>query len=767
LKRISPLPKSRRDAVALAGSCLGLIACSGAAWARESAPCSIALPAGNPAHSAGIAAQPTADGVVLSWLGTDDQPVRLRLAIASGEPRIAELDIAGKPILRDALPIFEVTTGTRRISNQQLDPLRNLGVAITQDEVDRHKWDAFWDAPLETGDAPASGQLAGNQPPREGIADQPGLPRAPDEVERASAHYAISACTVSLAPARATITLAGVTAGAFTGALEITAYRGTNLLRLALVASTQRTSLAYKYDAGIEGIAIAPGVKIDWIDTAGALQETRLTGPANDQPVAVRARARIIAADTGGGGAIAALPPPHTFFWAREIETNVGNNWYRKDAAGTLGIGIRQAERELREEFRANWALYSAPPGTRQRMALYLFPAAGSAKDARDGALAFTRGDRYAPLPGFKVMAHHFHLGMGERLISSGSLDTRLRDFEALRAAGIDIASVTDIFPDQRNPGGPKRLEVLQAYYEGAARTSDSEFLVMPSVEATAILGGHWDVLMPHPTLWLEHRAADAPFRTQLPDGTPVYHLGSEADARRMIEETGMIVFMPHPRTKGSTHYPDAIRDEAAFNADFYRGAGWRWGMGADLSERRLSEKRVLPLFDDMNEWMAARGQRPKYLLAISETFDKEPGDDIYANNPVNYLKLAELPRGRDYSSVIDVLSRGDYFVTSGEVLIPDFAVETQGSKVRLTAQVSWTFPLDMAEVVWGDGKRSWRKVIDASGLPAFGSDRFVFDIRTKGARWMRFAAWDSAGNGAMTQPIVIARSSSTQQEGF
>jgi hypothetical protein len=97
-----------------------------------------------------------------------------------------------------------------------------------------------------------------------------------------------------------------------------------------------------------------------------------------------------------------------------------------------------------------------------------------------------------------------------------------------------------------------------------------------------------------------------------------------------------MLIYMPHPRTKGSTHYPDAIAGSPAFNADFYRGLGWRWGMGSDLSERRLSEKRVLPLYDEMNNWMAARGQRPKYILAITETFDKQPGDDIYANNPVN-----------------------------------------------------------------------------------------------------------------------------------
>ena len=36
--------------------------------------------------------------------------------------------------------------------------------------------------------------------------------------------------------------------------------------------------------------------------------------------------------------AIAAFPPPHTFFWAREVEINVGYNWYRKDEDGSFSF---------------------------------------------------------------------------------------------------------------------------------------------------------------------------------------------------------------------------------------------------------------------------------------------------------------------------------------------------------------------------------------------------------------------------------------------
>jgi hypothetical protein len=704
-------------------------------------------------QASGIAAAPTGSGVELRWRGQGGDALVLNLAIDGAAPKIAALSVNGAQVVSDAEIWFDIKSGMRRITNQQLEPLRKLGVPITQEEVDEHKWDAFWDAPFNVASPnPRARMEISNQPPAEGILGQKGLPRTEDEIVSQPTRYALTACTVQSDGARATVTLPGVTAGVFTGALRLTVYRDTNLIRAELVAKTDQPSVAYKYDAGLSGIATGVGGTVHWQDSAGVGQRMDLSGKANESNVALRAANRIVVAQSDGG-AVAAFPPPHTFFWAREIEANVGNNWYRKEAGDRLSIGIRQADEELVEDYKANWSLYSAPPGSEQHMALYLYPVAGAAAAAREGALSFTRGDRYGALPGYKVFAHHYHLGMGERLLKSGSVDTHMRDFDALRGAGVDIVGVADIFPAQRNPGGPKRLEVLKAYYEGAARASSRDFLVLPTVEAVNILGGHWDVLMPRPTLWLEERAKEEAFKTTEADGSTVYRLGGADDAMKMIEEAGMVVFMPHPRTKGSTHYPDAIADSPAFNKEFYRGVGWRWGMGADLSEKRLSEKRVLPVLDDINNWMAAKGLAPKYILSITETFEKEPGDDIYGNTPVSYLKLDSLPTGQDYSPVIDVLKRGDFFVTSGEVLIPEAKIEREGKGWRYVADLHWTFPLDIIEVVWGDGKKTYRKIVDARSMPALGQEQVTVSFDGRGAKWARFAVWDSAGNGAMTQP--------------
>ena len=54
-----------------------------------------------------------------------------------------------------------------------------------------------------------------------------------------------------------------------------------------------------------------------------------------------------------------------------------------------------------------------------------------------------------------------------------------------------------------------------------------------------------------------------------------------------------------------------------------------------------------------MNNWVADRPTPPKYIHAISEFYQQGYGDDIYANNPVNYVKVATLPAPGEYGPII------------------------------------------------------------------------------------------------------------------
>jgi hypothetical protein len=99
-------------------------------------------------------------------------------------------------------------------------------------------------------------------------------------------------------------------------------------------------------------------------------------------------------------------------------------------------------------------------------------------------------------------------------------------------------------------------------------------------------------------------------------------------------------------------------------------------------------------------------------------------------------------------------MREGNFFVTSGEVLLKRVAVEPGA----VSAEVEWTFPLEFVEVVWSDGQKVDRKVIAATGYAPFGSQVFRIPFDRKGKKWVRFAVWDSAGNGAFSQPVHFAR---------
>jgi hypothetical protein len=709
----------------------------------------------------GLSATNGADGLTVTWDAERDRGVRLRLGIDAGTPTIRELAIRRKgsawtALAANAQPEFRVVSGFRRMSNQQIQPLDGLKVPITAAIIDEHKWDAFWDAPLDLNAQPARG---GNPPPAAGIANQPGLPRKASEIARATATYHADRCEVKTDGARLEITFPGLQLGVFAGRLQFTVYRGSGLVRMEAIAKTDEPSVAYKYDAGLSHVAIDSGSRLAWRDTSNTWQSYRFGGSANDHEMPLKASNRVLIAERGAAGSLAVFPPPHTFFWAREIATNLGYVWYRKDGAGSFSFGVRQAEREETPQYDANFALYSARPGTWQRMPVYFYASVDAAPAALDPVLALTHGDRYKALPGYQVMNHHYHMDLGQRLLAAGSLDAEIPDLQALKSLGITIVSQIDSIVEGGGRGTARTdpLAITRASVEGARRHSDADFVVMPNQEYYGSpLGGHTDLLFSHPVYWTQGRAAGQPLADNDPKYGRVYHVGGSDDLMEMAAREDVMISMPHPRTKGSTGFPDAVKDTAAFKDAHYQGTGFRWGMGLDLSERRLCELRCLALLDDMSNWTADRPGPPKYILSISEVRYQSPGDDIYASAPVSYVRLNRLPSPEDVSPVVAALRRGDYVVTSGEVLIPSYAVRETGARRTIEADVEWTFPLDFVEVVWGDGARTDRQIISTTDLPPGGAHHFSIPFDASGKKWVRFAAWDSAGNGALVQPVKL-----------
>jgi hypothetical protein len=59
---------------------------------------------------------------------------------------------------------------------------------------------------------------------------------------------------------------------------------------------------------------------------------------------------------------------------------------------------------------------------------------------------------------------------------------------------------------------------------------------------------------------------------------------------------------------------------------------------------------------------------------------------------------------------VLDALRAGNFFVTSGEVLLHDYGIQGTGDKRAFVADVDWTWPAEFVELVWGDGKTTAAK---------------------------------------------------------
>ena len=701
----------------------------------------------------GLSAAMAGEALAVTWDGERNQELRLRFTIDGGTPTIQELAVRRKgaawgTVATSVTPEFRVVSGRRRMDREAEEGLRENGIAeITPEVFEKNQWDPFWDAPL-------------NIP---GTADQTrtvGLPRKPEEVHRGTATYQAQSCDVKSDGTHLMVTFPGVTLGVFAGQLQYTVYKGSNLIQQEVIAKTAQNSVAYKYDAGLKGLAVGEGSRLVWRDPTNTPQNYWFGGARNEREAPLKTANRLLIAERGKAGSIAAFPPPHNFFWARESDQNLGYNWYRKDTDTSFSFGIRQAEGEEAQNIKGNFALYSARPGTLQHMPVFFYVSADPAEQTREAVLAFTHGDHYKPLAGYKVMTHHYHMNFGRRLMAAASADAEIPDLQALRALGINIVSPVDNVGTGGGAGNQAAADVLvqrQFEIDGARRHTDKDFLVMPDQEFyVSVLGGHTDLLFSHPVYWVYGRPAGQALVDDNAKYGKVYHVGRPDDLMEMVKREDIMMSMPHPRTKNNAGYPDGFKDKAFFKDAHFQGFGFRWGMGVDRSERRLCEYRCQPLLDEASNWFVNDPTPLKYIMAISEVQTQAPGDEIYSSAPVNYLKLDTLPTVDDASPIIKTLMRGDYFVTSGEVLIPSYSVQGTGNQRKIVADVEWTFPLDFVEVIWGDGQRTDRTIISTTDMAGFGQHHFEIPFDATGKKWVRFAAWDVAGNGALVQPIRL-----------
>jgi hypothetical protein len=318
-----------------------------------------------------------------------------------------------------------------------------------------------------------------------------------------------------------------------------------------------------------------------------------------------------------------------------------------------------------------------------------------------------------------------------------------------LKDMGVDAAIIADFHGD----GHPQdqtelRLKELKAYYDYSRAQSDPNFLIIPSEEANVHYGGHWAVAFPKPVYWFMARPGTPSTRTEVPGYGTVYTVGSSKALLDMMKRERGFAYQTHPRTKGSKEYPDKIRYTEHFLDDTYVGVGWKQ-MPTDMASPRLGE-RSLTLLDDMSNW----GLR-KLVLAEVDVFQIDHTHELYAHMNINYVRAPKLPGFDNYGELLRTMEKGDFFISTGEVLMPSHSIrETAPGRLRATAELRYTLPLKFAEVVWGDGEKTHRQMYSLETTREFGAQKIEFDVDAPGWRWARMAVWDIAGDGAFANPV-------------
>lgn len=650
-----------------------------------------------------IAVVQEGDTAVVRW---PDAANRRWEAVFNLEPNralIAAIKVDGRTVVQNAVPIYGAQTGKRRGG-----------------------FDEFFDFP----------------------------PSHPDGTRSYQGVFTAASARAETLGDRVEISFEGFRMGIFTGSIRYVFYPGSRLIQQAAVASTSEPDVAYFYEAGLR-MAVPrdarPGSnmesEITYYDTEG---KVRVEHPNISEKTPVQARYRTLAA-RAQGGSIAVFPTPHKYFMPRDFTTNMGFLWHTA-WRGQVYLGIRQ----LPDDNSRFYPWMNAPPGTQQRMNVFYLISDGEAKPLLDEVTRYTNRDKFPRLDGYLTVAPHWHYAYTVQAMEKGK-DWVPPFKPVLKEMGIDAAIIADFHGD----GHPQdmtelRLKELKAYFDYTRAQSDSNFLIMPSEEANVHWGGHWAVSFPKPVYWHMGPRNSKSSVAEVPGYGKVYTIGSSKALLDMVHKEKGFAYQTHPRTKGSKTFPDDIRYTEHFLDDNYVGAGWKQ-MPADMASPRLGE-RSLKLLDDMSNW----GLR-KILLAEVDVFQVDSTHELYAHMNINYVRGVKLPSYDNYGEILTTMAKRDFFISTGEVLMPEHSIrETQPGKLRATAQVRYTLPLQFAEVVWGDGEQTHRQTISLETTREFGARRLEIDVDAPNWRWARIAVWDIAGNGAFANPFYNEKARKT-----
>ena len=658
------------------------------------------------------------DGLVLQWNAPEgrayiDLQFIPRRGNSAAAPIIRELGINGKAIIEEVNPNYLFWIGDR-------------------DMELRDGWEIFFDR----------------------------VPTRPYSVEKG--YLTPENVNVSTTGGRATIEIEGLSSTHFAGSLAFILYHDSPFVHMEARVSTERPATAFLYHVGLAKPE-TEGHHVEWFD---AYDNPHVNPILNSTASVYKTRYRSLALSNTNGSLVIS-PFPHQYLYPLDFADNFGYNWAGTeylDMIDGFAFGVRQPP--MGDRRFVPWV--NSQPSSVQKLGVLLFLSEQSGLENLEIVKRYTRNDSFKSLEGYKTLSSHYHhehsmdfinmqLEQNTTGVPDGLEDPDFVQF--FKRMGVDMVHMAE-FHFGRTPGTEtdQRLAELKVMHDEFARLSNDEFLLIPGEEPNVHLNSHWLSLFPKPVYWVLNQNQGQPFAQDMPGYGTVYHVGSADDVLNLLEQENGLAWTAHPRVKGSTGFPDGYKDKDFFLSEHFLGGAWK-AMPADYSREMLGW-RVLDLEDDMANWGAR-----KYILGEVDIFKIYEDYELFGTMNINYLKLDEIPDYEDgWRPVVDALANGEFFVTTGEVLITDFSVEGMESgetvngneSAELIADLEWTYPLSYMEIISGDGTTIYRDRIDLSHTTEFNSETIDRNVDLSNRSWVRIEVWDIARNGAFTQPVWI-----------
>ena len=658
------------------------------------------------------------DGLVLQWNAPEgrayiDLQFIPRRGNSAAAPIIRELGINGKAIIEEVNPNYLFWIGDRDLEL-------------------RDGWEIFFDR----------------------------VPTRPYSVEKG--YLTPENVNVSTTGGRATIEIEGLSSTHFAGSLAFILYHDSPFVHMEARVSTERPATAFLYHVGLAKPK-TEGHHVEWFD---AYDNPHVNPILNSTASVYKTRYRSLALSNTNGSLVIS-PFPHQYLYPLDFADNFGYNWAGTeylDMIDGFAFGVRQPP--MGDRRFVPWV--NSQPSSMQKLGVLLFLSEQSGLENLEIVKRYTRNDSFKSLEGYKTLSSHYHhehsmdfinmqLEQNTTGVPDGLEDPDFVQF--FKRMGVDMVHMAE-FHFGRTPGTEtdQRLAELKVMHDEFARLSNDEFLLIPGEEPNVHLNSHWLSLFPKPVYWVLNQNQGQPFEQDMPGYGTVYHVGSADDVLNLLEQENGLAWTAHPRVKGSTGFPDGYKDKDFFLSEHFLGGAWK-AMPADYSREMLGW-RVLDLEDDMANWGAK-----KYILGEVDIFKIYEDYELFGTMNINYLKLDEIPDYEDgWRPVVDALANGEFFVTTGEVLITDFSVEGVESgetvngneSAELIADLEWTYPLSYMEIISGDGVTIYRDRVDLSHTTEFDSETINRNVDLSNRSWVRIEVWDIARNGAFTQPVWI-----------